>query len=196
MVMRKPPCQQPCHLWSILWTNLISWFWLISSNHNFWGGSPYFCHFLGAKIWCPGLLVEWLTRLTYNPKRVSEWVQSRPGHIQKLVNKLWIQRGSVGRMRLKTVVPCNWESMPGQVKDPTRWTVACSGLHTSGKNPIGLRRRVMSNVKILLKFFSWRTVGIMLMLRQPKKNFSHITIIINGLNLPWQNLLILQTQLH
>jgi hypothetical protein len=32
-------------------------------------------------------------------------------------------------MRLKTVVPC------------TR--AACSGLHTSGKNPIGGRRRVM-----------------------------------------------------
>jgi hypothetical protein len=30
------------------------------------------------------LLVEWLTRLTYNPKRVSERVRSRPGHIQKL----------------------------------------------------------------------------------------------------------------
>jgi hypothetical protein len=30
------------------------------------------------------LLVEWLTRSTYNPKRVSERVRSRPGHIQKL----------------------------------------------------------------------------------------------------------------
>jgi hypothetical protein len=54
-------------------------------------------------------------------------------------------------MRLKTVVPCTWASMPGQVIYPTqvdRWTVACSGLHTSGKNPTGLnptwlRRRVM-----------------------------------------------------
>jgi hypothetical protein len=34
---------------------------------------------------CPGLLVELLTRLTYNPKRVSERVRSRPGHIQELV---------------------------------------------------------------------------------------------------------------
>jgi hypothetical protein len=42
-----------------------------------------------------GLLVEWLTRLTYNLKRVGERVRSRPGHIQKLVNKLLIQRGSV-----------------------------------------------------------------------------------------------------
>jgi hypothetical protein len=45
---------------------------------------------------CPGLLVEWLTRLTSNPKRVIERVRSRPGHIQKLVNTLCIQRGSVG----------------------------------------------------------------------------------------------------
>jgi hypothetical protein len=47
-------------------------------------------------IYSPGLLVEWLTRLTYNPKRVGEQVRSRPEHIQKLVNKLLIQRGSVG----------------------------------------------------------------------------------------------------
>jgi hypothetical protein len=40
----------------------------------------------------PGLLVEWLTRLTYNPKRVSERVRSRGQGTDK---NLWI-RGSVG----------------------------------------------------------------------------------------------------
>jgi hypothetical protein len=50
-------------------------------------------------------------------------------------------------MRLKIVAPCTRASMPGQVKDPTqRWTVACSGLHTSGKNPIGLRHHVMMTI--------------------------------------------------
>jgi hypothetical protein len=63
-----------------------------------------------------GLLVESLTRsLDYNPKRVSERVRSRPGHIQKHVNT-----NRVCRMRLKTVVPCSWASMPGQVKHPTQ----------------------------------------------------------------------------
>jgi hypothetical protein len=49
-----------------------------------------------ANFFSIDLLVEWLTRLTYNPKRVSERVRSRPDRIPKLVNKLWIQRGSVG----------------------------------------------------------------------------------------------------
>jgi hypothetical protein len=31
--LRKPPC----HLWSILWTNLIPWFWLISLKSQFFG---------------------------------------------------------------------------------------------------------------------------------------------------------------
>jgi hypothetical protein len=39
------------------------------------------------------ILACW-SRLTYNPKSVSEWVRSWPGHIQKFVNKLSIQRPS------------------------------------------------------------------------------------------------------
>jgi hypothetical protein len=48
----------------------------------------------------PGRLVEWLTRLTYDPRRVSARVRSRPGHIQSCEYKK-----RVCRMRLKTVVP-------------------------------------------------------------------------------------------
>jgi hypothetical protein len=49
---------------------------------------------------CPGLLVEWLTHLTYKPRRVSALGRSRPEHIQSCEYKegLW--------MRLKTVVAC------------------------------------------------------------------------------------------
>jgi hypothetical protein len=34
---------------------------------------------------------------------------------------------------------------------PHRWTVACSGLHASGKNPTGLRRRVMMMMEEIFK---------------------------------------------
>jgi hypothetical protein len=37
-------------------------------------------------------------------------------------------------MRLKTMVRCTGVSMPGQARSHV-----CSGLHTSGKNPSGLR---------------------------------------------------------
>jgi hypothetical protein len=49
----------------------------------------------------PGLLVEWLTRFTYNSRRVCARVRSRPGHIQSCEYK-----ERVCRMRLKTMVPC------------------------------------------------------------------------------------------
>jgi hypothetical protein len=49
-------------------------------------------------------------------------------------------------MRLKTVVvPCTGVTMTGQAKDPTPQvdSIVCSGLHTSGKHPKGLRRLVL-----------------------------------------------------
>jgi hypothetical protein len=81
--------------------------------------------------WPAGRVVN---TLDLNPKRVSERVRSRPGHIQKLVNTK-----RVCRMRLKTVVPCTGASMPGQVKDPTHMTHRVP----PAKTQIGLRRRVM-----------------------------------------------------
>jgi hypothetical protein len=48
------------------------------------------CSFIHRLSWPAGRVVNTL------PKRVSEWVRSRPGHIQTFVNKLLIQRGSVG----------------------------------------------------------------------------------------------------
>jgi hypothetical protein len=41
--------------------------------------------------------------------------------------------------------------MPGQANDPTHVdSIACSGLHTSGKNPIGLRRRAMMMMMMMM----------------------------------------------
>jgi hypothetical protein len=56
---------------------------------------------------CPGLLVERLTRLTYNPRRVNSGFDP----FQGTYKMLWICQ-----MRLKTVVPSTWVSMPGQAK--------------------------------------------------------------------------------
>jgi hypothetical protein len=71
---------------------------------------------VGASIrHCPGLLIEQLTRLTYNPRRVSARVQSRPGYIQNIVNKK-----KVCRMRLKSVISCTRVSNQCQGKDPTQ----------------------------------------------------------------------------
>jgi hypothetical protein len=48
--------------------------------------------------------------------------------------------------------------MPGKVKYPTQVdSIACSGLHTSGKNPIGLRRRVMIYITIV-EWYIYRLV--------------------------------------
>jgi hypothetical protein len=84
-------------------------------------------------------------RLTYNPRRVNARVRYRPGHIQKL----WIKRVYVG-----------WDQKPwspapeclcqSKQKIPHRWTVAC-GLHTTGKNPNGLRHRPSRVAKITSK---------------------------------------------
>jgi hypothetical protein len=61
-----------------------------------------------------GLLVKWLTRLTYNPRRGGAWVRSRPC-TYKVVNTK-----RVCRMRLKPMVPFTRVSMPGQAKYPTQ----------------------------------------------------------------------------
>jgi hypothetical protein len=56
----------------------------------------------------PGLLVERLICLTVNPRRVSAWGQSRPGHIQSCEYKEGLSDET------KTMVSCTRVPLPGQ----------------------------------------------------------------------------------